>query len=195
MNKPDPIPARLAALKTATTPELKQQWRDLFDGYEHAAVMKLVAGRSVAALDRHGQGRYGFLLATYGDRVSGAYVRRALTLTRAFVVAADGRRVPLSAFTRYEYSLIEDRVRHRGARTPGRAHPHAGGAPRRELDLLDLLERRPRLGRLRALGDVRLDLETTHPDQEVPRTRGRGSGVVRVGHGGIPLVRLLLVRP
>lgn len=27
----DPIPARLAALKTATTPELKQQWRDLFD--------------------------------------------------------------------------------------------------------------------------------------------------------------------
>jgi len=31
MNKPDPIPARLAALKTATTPELKAQWRELFD--------------------------------------------------------------------------------------------------------------------------------------------------------------------
>ena len=31
MNKPDPIPARLAALKTATTPDLKAQWRDLFD--------------------------------------------------------------------------------------------------------------------------------------------------------------------
>ena len=31
MSKPDPIPARLAALKTATTPELKAQWRDLFD--------------------------------------------------------------------------------------------------------------------------------------------------------------------
>ena len=28
---PDPIPARLAALKTTPTPELKQQWRDLFD--------------------------------------------------------------------------------------------------------------------------------------------------------------------
>jgi hypothetical protein len=27
----DPIPARLAALKTATTPELKAQWRELFD--------------------------------------------------------------------------------------------------------------------------------------------------------------------
>jgi len=27
----DPIPARLAALKTATTPALKAQWRDLFD--------------------------------------------------------------------------------------------------------------------------------------------------------------------
>ena len=31
MNKPDPIPARLAALKATPTPELKQQWRDLFD--------------------------------------------------------------------------------------------------------------------------------------------------------------------
>ena len=31
MNKPDPIPARLAALKTTPTPDLKQQWRDLFD--------------------------------------------------------------------------------------------------------------------------------------------------------------------
>ena len=27
----DHIPARLAALKTTPTPELKQQWRDLFD--------------------------------------------------------------------------------------------------------------------------------------------------------------------
>ena len=27
----DPIPARLAALKLATTPELKVQWRDLFE--------------------------------------------------------------------------------------------------------------------------------------------------------------------
>ena len=31
MNKPDPIPVRLAALKTTPTPDLKQQWRDLFD--------------------------------------------------------------------------------------------------------------------------------------------------------------------
>jgi multidrug efflux pump len=34
-------------------------------------------------------------------------------LDQVQVVAADGSRVPLSAFTRYEYSLIEDRVRHR----------------------------------------------------------------------------------
>ena len=27
----DPIPARLAALKTSAMPDLKQQWRDLFD--------------------------------------------------------------------------------------------------------------------------------------------------------------------
>ena len=31
MTKPDPIPARLAALKSTPTPELKQQWRELFD--------------------------------------------------------------------------------------------------------------------------------------------------------------------
>jgi hypothetical protein len=31
MTTHDPIPARLAALKTMTTAELKQQWRDLFD--------------------------------------------------------------------------------------------------------------------------------------------------------------------
>lgn len=30
MTTHDPIPARLAALKTATTPDLKQQWRALF---------------------------------------------------------------------------------------------------------------------------------------------------------------------
>ena len=31
MNKPDPIPARLTVLKTMPTPDLKKQWRDLFD--------------------------------------------------------------------------------------------------------------------------------------------------------------------
>ena len=31
MTHRDPIPARLAALKTTPTPDLKKQWRDLFD--------------------------------------------------------------------------------------------------------------------------------------------------------------------
>jgi hypothetical protein len=31
MTTHDPIPARLATLRTTPTPELKQQWRDLFD--------------------------------------------------------------------------------------------------------------------------------------------------------------------
>jgi Protein of unknown function (DUF2924) len=31
MTKQDPIPARLATLKTTSTPDLKQQWRELFD--------------------------------------------------------------------------------------------------------------------------------------------------------------------
>ena len=30
MKKPDPIPARLAALKATPTLDLKQQWRELF---------------------------------------------------------------------------------------------------------------------------------------------------------------------
>jgi multidrug efflux pump len=34
-------------------------------------------------------------------------------LEKVQVIAADGSRVPLSAFTRYEYSIIDDRVRHR----------------------------------------------------------------------------------
>ena len=31
MTKQDPIPARLSALKTTSTPDLKRQWRELFD--------------------------------------------------------------------------------------------------------------------------------------------------------------------
>jgi Protein of unknown function (DUF2924) len=31
MTKQDPIPARLAALKSTSTPDLKTQWRELFD--------------------------------------------------------------------------------------------------------------------------------------------------------------------
>lgn len=31
MTEPDSIPARLAALKTTSTPDLKAQWRELFD--------------------------------------------------------------------------------------------------------------------------------------------------------------------
>jgi len=31
MTKPDPIPARLAALKTTPMPDLKRQWRELFE--------------------------------------------------------------------------------------------------------------------------------------------------------------------
>ncbi len=40
------------------------------------------------------------------------YTEDPMVLDQVQVIAADGRRVPLSAFTRYEYSLINDRVRH-----------------------------------------------------------------------------------
>jgi len=41
------------------------------------------------------------------------YTQDPVVLDKVQVVAADGSRVPLSAFTRYEYSLVQDRVRHR----------------------------------------------------------------------------------
>src|SRR5262249_58522786 len=39
------------------------QWEDLFGRPENAAVRNLAAGRSVAAIDRRGVGRYGFFVA------------------------------------------------------------------------------------------------------------------------------------
>jgi hypothetical protein len=41
-------------------------WYDLFTQPQNHAVINRIAGRSVAALDRFGQGRYGFAVANYG---------------------------------------------------------------------------------------------------------------------------------
>jgi multidrug efflux pump len=41
------------------------------------------------------------------------YTQDPVVLDQVQVIAADGSRVPLSAFTRYDYSLVEDRVMHR----------------------------------------------------------------------------------
>ncbi|WP_164929676.1 CRTAC1 family protein [Gloeobacter violaceus] len=41
-------------------------WRDLFGEAANAEALNLTAGRSVAALDRKGDGGYGFLVANYG---------------------------------------------------------------------------------------------------------------------------------
>ncbi len=41
------------------------------------------------------------------------YTQDPVVLDQVQVIARDGSRVPLSAFTRHEYSLVEDRVRHR----------------------------------------------------------------------------------
>jgi multidrug efflux pump len=41
------------------------------------------------------------------------YTQDPVVLDQVQVIAADGSRVPLSAFTRYEYALVEDRVMHR----------------------------------------------------------------------------------
>ncbi len=43
-----------------------ERWIDLLAQAENAGVANHVAGRSVAALDRHGHGRYGFVVATDG---------------------------------------------------------------------------------------------------------------------------------
>lgn len=42
------------------------RWVDLFDLEENQGVMNLTAGRSVACVDRDGDGRYGFFVANYG---------------------------------------------------------------------------------------------------------------------------------
>jgi multidrug efflux pump len=42
------------------------------------------------------------------------YTEDPVVLDQVQVIGANGTRVPLSAFTRYDYSLIEDRVQHRG---------------------------------------------------------------------------------
>jgi hypothetical protein len=42
------------------------QWHDLFSRPENRSVRNLNSGRSVAALDRRGIGRYGFVVANYG---------------------------------------------------------------------------------------------------------------------------------
>ncbi len=41
------------------------------------------------------------------------YTADPAVLEQVQVIAADGSRVPLSAFTRYDFALVEDRVRHR----------------------------------------------------------------------------------
>lgn len=41
------------------------------------------------------------------------YTEDPVVLDQVQVIAADGSRVPLSAFTKYDYALVEDRVRHR----------------------------------------------------------------------------------
>jgi multidrug efflux pump len=41
------------------------------------------------------------------------YTEDPVVLDQVQVIGANGQRVPLSAFTRYDYSLVDDRVRHR----------------------------------------------------------------------------------
>jgi ASPIC/UnbV protein/VCBS repeat protein len=45
---------------------LDGRWEDLFERSEHASLRNLAAGRSVAAIDRRGVGRYGFFVANHG---------------------------------------------------------------------------------------------------------------------------------
>lgn len=43
-----------------------RHWLDLFQVPDHQQVANQVAGRSVAVIDRHGTGKYGFVVANYG---------------------------------------------------------------------------------------------------------------------------------
>ncbi|HEV8297620.1 MAG TPA: CRTAC1 family protein [Acidimicrobiales bacterium] len=46
------------------------EWVDLFGLPQNAEWLNLIAGRSVAALDRTGRGRYGFVVANYGGPIA-----------------------------------------------------------------------------------------------------------------------------
>ena len=52
MTQHDPIPARLAALKAASTPELKAQWRDLFDSEPPPFNRRYLESRLAYRIDR-----------------------------------------------------------------------------------------------------------------------------------------------
>jgi hypothetical protein len=43
-----------------------ESWTDLFEVPQNLAALNLTAGRSVAVIDRHGTGQYGFFVANYG---------------------------------------------------------------------------------------------------------------------------------
>ena len=47
-------------------PRLDGTWEDLFERDEHHQLRNLASGRSVAAIDRRGVGRYGFFVANHG---------------------------------------------------------------------------------------------------------------------------------
>ena len=61
-------------------------WLDLFQVPDHQVVANQVAGRSVAAIDRFGTGRYGFVVANYGGPF------RLYELTQGRLVDAARRR-------------------------------------------------------------------------------------------------------
>ncbi|HDR73854.1 MAG TPA: CRTAC1 family protein [Methanoculleus sp.] len=72
------------------------EWRDLFSLHENLGVRNFAAGRSVAAVDRHGTGRYGFVLASFGEAMRLYECDDAGTLVDAAAAAgvdrvADGR--------------------------------------------------------------------------------------------------------
>ncbi len=56
MTMNDPIPARLAALKTTSTPDLKQQWRELFDSEPPPCNRRYLESRLAYRIQEHSLG-------------------------------------------------------------------------------------------------------------------------------------------
>ena len=80
MKKQDPIPARLAALKTTPTPELKAQWRELFESEPPAFNRRYLESRLAYRIQELA---YGGLkpetvrrLETLGEQLDGGNITR-----------------------------------------------------------------------------------------------------------------------
>jgi len=131
------------------------QWLDLFSMPRNEAVINQTAGRSVAALDRDGDGRYGFFVANYGGPM------------RLYELDADGN--------------LEDVAKEAGvALVTGGRGLFCGPIISQRMDVFAVNENGPNF-LLRNMGTGRFEEVAQHLGLADPYEHGRGVTVVDLG--------------